>query len=460
MKKLLSAIISFALIISFILAVNISVEAEEISGTTLEWKGLNSYVTYHGVDDADSSVSNFIKTLPQSGNGRSLKFTVYNTGKTIIYNLKFYFQENWSENVGTEPAPNVHVFPGGTREFTINIPDADYENLVFRMDFQTPATGTKLSITGIDTKILEKFNGSNGINTSAFTQAEVDSFKNGTYVPLEIPATPTPVPTPVPDMTDVIGTKFSMEKDYDGKNGAVYITNGADKGIFTEEDLIDDGETLEKTIVIYNTGKEPFNIKFKGEVLHTNKLTGKMSLSGPSDVPTNKIEPGEAMEITFICDAEFDINNLGIVEEYTYKDMFVRFDVLNEDGEAALSKDFEFVVTGLDNLKLLSYGFAGRVLPQRAYAADIEGIKLETDESESGDTEDTDDTDYDFEEIEGPILTKAPRTATPTEIPNNSNNDTDNNTNNDLTTIIIAVVAGVVVLGVAAIIIIKKKKQN
>ena len=81
MKKLLSAIISFALIISCIFAVNISVNAEEAPGTTLEWKGLNKYVTYHGVDDSDSSISDFIKTLPRSGNGHNLKFTVTTRAK-------------------------------------------------------------------------------------------------------------------------------------------------------------------------------------------------------------------------------------------------------------------------------------------------------------------------------------------------------------------------------------------
>ena len=323
------------------------------------------------------------------------------------------------------------------------------------MDFQTPETGTKLSITGIDAKILEKFNGSNGIKTSAFTQAEVDSFKNGTYVPPEIPATPTPIPTPVPDMTDVIGIKYGLEKDYDGTNGTAYITNGSDKGIFTEADLIDDGETLEKTIVIYNTGKVPFNIKFKGEVLHKNELTGYMSLAGPSDVPTNKIEPGEALEVIFTCDAEFDINDGGVIKEYTYQDMFVRFDILNGDGETSLSKDLQFVVTGLDNLKLLSYSFGKAITPEKAYAEDIQGIELEADKPESEDNEETEEPDFELDEIEGPVLTKSPQNTAPktTEKPNMSGN------NNNLTTIIIAIVAGVVILGATAIIIIKKKKQ-
>ena len=112
-----------------------------------------------------------------------------------------------------------------------------------------------------------------------------------------------------------------------------------------------------------------------------------------------------------------------------------------------------------DNLKLLSYGFSGKILPQRAYAKDIEGITLEKDEETSEGNEETGNDDFNFEEVEGPILTKAPKTATPlpTKLPADFQN---NDTNNNLAVIIIVAAAIVVVSGVLATIIIIKKKKH
>ena len=126
MRKLLALVLTFSVIISCISMVAFKA-TDDAPVTTLSWGGLDSYVTYHGVE-----TPNLFDSWTDDGTNYTTTITVKNTGNSVVYNFRPYVQDNWGTTIGTAPASNQHIQIGAEKSFTISVPKSHtFAKIVF-----------------------------------------------------------------------------------------------------------------------------------------------------------------------------------------------------------------------------------------------------------------------------------------------------------------------------------------